>query len=631
MTTSDLECDIVMKGGITSGVVYPMAAAKLAETYRFRRVGGASAGAIAAAIVAAAQFGENNTPTKPASVRGFAAVKAISADLGTNLAGLFQPQPKTKPVFDMLMCAIEPNTTTGKTIRRILTRGTLGKPVVSLAGVILTSGPVFALWMGRRPDLNSLPWWACVVLSVMWVAIGVAVTSLAATLLSVSTVMRELPSNGFGLVTGNNTGKAQPALTPWISEQIQRAAGREPNSPLLTFGDLWGADATAAYRRALGDPTSDPISDPTAFTNGQWSPNRKALEAETSLNPVAIGHLIAARDIDLVVMTTDLTHRRSFQFPFAKHETYWCNLCLKPFFHEPIMDHLDRTSPQPESEWTCPQHPGGRVRLLPDNPDLPVVLAARLSLSFPGLLSAIPLLTVDRSRIAGRHKVVSTWFSDGGIASNFPMHLFDEALPTRPTFGITLVGQHPDYTDAVWKPSPTTSASGIHLPAVEMTSVGGFISALLDTMQNWSDNSQMIMPGFRDRIVRVRLQPNEGGMNLLMPPETISLLASRGELAGEKLTQSWDLRRHQRIRFRSALASLNGVFQGAHNAHDPAYVQLLADSAWFQQMASKDIDGERLAVDELMKLAKAWSDPAHATIKGDIPRPTSQFRSVPRQ
>lgn len=50
-------CDIVMKGGITSGVVYPLAAVELSKHYTFKNVGGASAGAIAAACVAAAEDG----------------------------------------------------------------------------------------------------------------------------------------------------------------------------------------------------------------------------------------------------------------------------------------------------------------------------------------------------------------------------------------------------------------------------------------------------------------------------------------------------------------------------------------------------------------------------------------------
>src|SRR5688500_8000992 len=50
-------CDIVMKGGITSGVVYPHAVCELATYFRLRNIGGASAGAIAAAVAAAAEYG----------------------------------------------------------------------------------------------------------------------------------------------------------------------------------------------------------------------------------------------------------------------------------------------------------------------------------------------------------------------------------------------------------------------------------------------------------------------------------------------------------------------------------------------------------------------------------------------
>ena len=49
------ECDLIMKGGITSGVVYPFAVTGLAERYRLRGVGGSSAGAIAATLAAAAE------------------------------------------------------------------------------------------------------------------------------------------------------------------------------------------------------------------------------------------------------------------------------------------------------------------------------------------------------------------------------------------------------------------------------------------------------------------------------------------------------------------------------------------------------------------------------------------------
>src|SRR5687767_7338340 len=50
-------CDLTMRGGTTSGVIYPLAVCALAEHYTFRNVGGASAGAIGAAATAAAEYG----------------------------------------------------------------------------------------------------------------------------------------------------------------------------------------------------------------------------------------------------------------------------------------------------------------------------------------------------------------------------------------------------------------------------------------------------------------------------------------------------------------------------------------------------------------------------------------------
>jgi hypothetical protein len=50
-----------MKGGITGGVVYPPAIAKIAEQYRFKNLGGTSAGTIVAALAAAPEFRRRQT------------------------------------------------------------------------------------------------------------------------------------------------------------------------------------------------------------------------------------------------------------------------------------------------------------------------------------------------------------------------------------------------------------------------------------------------------------------------------------------------------------------------------------------------------------------------------------------
>ena len=54
--------DVTMKGGVTSGVIYPLALCELAREFRLRNVGGASAGAIAASFAAAAEVGRATIP-----------------------------------------------------------------------------------------------------------------------------------------------------------------------------------------------------------------------------------------------------------------------------------------------------------------------------------------------------------------------------------------------------------------------------------------------------------------------------------------------------------------------------------------------------------------------------------------
>src|SRR5947208_11940137 len=76
-TCQPTDCDLVMKGGITSGVVYPSAVLDLKERYRFRNIGGASAGAIAAVVTAAAEYGR-----EAGSGHGYEALEHIVGELG---------------------------------------------------------------------------------------------------------------------------------------------------------------------------------------------------------------------------------------------------------------------------------------------------------------------------------------------------------------------------------------------------------------------------------------------------------------------------------------------------------------------------------------------------------------------
>jgi hypothetical protein len=95
------QCDLVMKGGITSGVVYPPAVLKLKDYYRFRSIGGTSAGAIAATLTAAAEFGREH-----GGFGRFAeAQKKISSD--KFILNLFQPSEEARPLMDTLLALME--------------------------------------------------------------------------------------------------------------------------------------------------------------------------------------------------------------------------------------------------------------------------------------------------------------------------------------------------------------------------------------------------------------------------------------------------------------------------------------------------------------------------------------------
>lgn len=86
--------DLTMEGGTTSGVVYPLAVCELATNFRFRNVGGASAGAIAAALTAAAELGRSSQVLAAAgmgqheSKRNDAPEQTDSSRIRTGFAGI---------------------------------------------------------------------------------------------------------------------------------------------------------------------------------------------------------------------------------------------------------------------------------------------------------------------------------------------------------------------------------------------------------------------------------------------------------------------------------------------------------------------------------------------------------------
>jgi hypothetical protein len=392
--------------------------------------------------------------------------------------------------------------------------------------------------------------------------------------------VRALSGNAFGLCRGlaerppeqgaepRSEQIATPPLTPWLDDLLSDLAGKPTTAGPLTFGDLWSA-GLPADPKATADPDSDDIPPP------------------------------AERSIDLQMMTTCLSLSRPFRIPFEDQRFHFKESELRRFFPETVaqwmVDHA-----QEDKRLDHPTHEGEPLLGLPPAADLPVVFAARLSLSFPLLLSAFPLYAVDPDAIQaagpGQRRqppLGRCWFSDGGLASNLPIHFFDAPLPAWPTVAIDLMAAGPGHplaeapADNVFLPK--TNVSGIlegrnrfDEAASGLGQLTGFIGSLLSVMQNWRDEALSRLPGQRDRIAHVLLGESEGGLNLEMPPDAVRRLAERGRWAGIKLRHrfggadvpadgltdrlSWD--NHRWVRFAEALPALQDLLAAFARVHD---------------------------------------------------------------
>jgi hypothetical protein len=85
----------------------------------------------------------------------------------------------------------------------------------------------------------------------------------------------------------------------------------------------------------------------------------------------------------------------------------------------------------------------------------------------------------------------------------------------------------------------------LHLGATDPASRNNllkFLTAIFATAQNYRDNSQSLLPSYRERVVQVRLEEGEGGLNLAMDSKTIAKIVDKGDRAGEVLCDGFDFR-----------------------------------------------------------------------------------------
>jgi len=247
------------------------------------------------------------------------------------------------------------------------------------------------------------------------------------------------------------------------------------------------------------------------------------------------------------------------------------------------------------------------------------------------------------------------WFSDGGISSNFPIHLFDAAMPRWPTFAINLVyPQHAEDVShgttgqqalerAVVLPTENRHGWQRHYQSIATplaaAELGRFLFAVVATMQNWRDLLQARAPGYRDRIVHVSLQGDEGGMNLDMPQEVLSRIADKGSLAGARFC-AFSFENHYWIRWRNLASAYQRYTLEVARTDDPAQ-QVLAYRAAYSIVASGEPvppsyklgsedkrRGSQQLWAQMVEQGRAWEDLGPDLTDG-APRPLPQMKVTP--
>ena len=683
----ELFCDLVMKGGITSGVVYPKLITGLSAKYRFKNIGGASAGAIAAAGCAAAEFRRLSGASD-----GFLKLHKLPEELGTPvgeghgslLQNLFQPSAALKRHFDVLMAALN------RPSKLAILAGALGTLIwrywglvvlAALAALIVfvslvrSTGPIgwgtaglvalacAVIWLVAgwlliwKPAQQSkdvpigkrlLVWWLGGTLAVFatlawlnygeghldWLASGLAAASwsmampIALVLVFVlcawkftTSLLSGLQANFWGICSGLTTSESgsTKGLTEWLVGYINTLAGLDPNERPLTLGDLWDGKRTTG-----GD---------------------ESVKTETPL---------ADRTINMEVMTTAVSRKMPYAIPFREGvgSYYFDPEEWKRIFPESVMTWLAQVSTKARPDGTNWIKSNRILWQLPCNRHLPVVLLVRMSLSFPVLLSAVPMYAYDFSSGSESKNSKKVWFSDGGIGSNMPLHFFDAPLPRHPTFAVNLKDEQPGHPIRTDVPTCSPDNGRVYLPNKSLgglqqywselddaspAGIFGFLWRIVETMHNWHDEMQLPMPGYRDRVVQIAQKNGEGGLNLNMPPESILALSDAGACAAEKLidrfypssatgkSEGWEQHRNIRIRTFLALAEMLGRHPSMHDAQ---WMELV-ESGELSYTAKERAVGAHI-LESLATIGKPTPHDEDLVMLDKAPRPRPQWRIVPK-
>ena len=486
-------CDLVMKGGVTSGIVYPSLVLKLAEHYRFASIGGTSAGAIAAALSAAAEYGRQldnggGTAKLDAALDVARGARRHRGPLPADARHEAAVRGDHQGAVGQAVAVAADRVRRGVAAKRRARAVVVGL-LLFLALLLSVAG---AFW--KFSTAIAVAWTILVALPLLvLVVVATALAALGGLLLQ---TVRALGDSDFGMCPGTHQpGGSGEAVVEWLHQHIQDCAGKPLDEP-LTFRDL------------------------------------------------------AEQGIDVTMITTDLSLARPVRVPHGLDAYRFDVEKMRERFPAAVVEAmLDRSR--------------GRPALSEDaDEDLPVLVGVRLSLSFPLLLSAMPLYqesALDTPR--------PNLFSDGGISSNFPVQFFDAWFPGRPTFAIDLA-EYPagDDREVFMLTNPLDPA----VPRWDaVDSLPGFLSHIKDTAQNWRDTLQSELPGFRDRVCQIRFDKGQGGLYLDMDAATIADLVRRGGLAGETILTTFDAHQWDQHRWVRYLTLMGLLEDNLHHAGPP--------------------------------------------------------------
>ena len=602
----DRYCDVVLDGGVINGVVYPGFLIELARNFHFQSIGGTSVGAIAAALAAACEynrrFGSDNGFNQGlAKMPGELADWVDDAQEVTKIQSLFQPDLGVKRLFDWFVDVLGERLESKNKFFWNSREST--QPISVPSDSNFLTRLLRLLWTVWSKAVNHLgPNWPGIffwfllatvfVISINYPGIkeaGYAWQSFHSFItlrngflwegiylfgclvvhpifIFIAQCYRLIRLPGYGACTGmRSEGSEHTALSEWLYDGVQKSAGLPLHRP-LTFADLW---------RAPGGPVGS--------DGGNES-----------------------RSIDLRTITTCLSHGRIYELPLANDETpLMFRLSeFKSYFPKAVIDHLrcvskpvqlqtcrflqdkfteraaefcldpklsqntnvsklDLCKKQLEAAFAVPEDVSQGfcdpdIRELP-NANLPIVVAARLSMSVPILFQNMPLLGFNFDKNAEDITIVRLWFTDGGLGSNFPIHLFDKPIPRWPTFGMKILDDPPRRTSSGY-PLKTYLPYG-HKDGAENTLLfpmdesnfsisekkGGFsafyffLKSMYFSTKDGHDQSFLRMPDVRNRVLKLYMNNRSGNsLNLKIAPEQIIDLALKyGAEGGRNAAQAY--------------------------------------------------------------------------------------------